>query len=53
MEWVGIIFRELECVNFIDGGGHSCILLGEVIKGCIALRSVLDTFVFAFSNNFS
>jgi hypothetical protein len=51
MEWVGIIFRELKCVDFVNGGRHSCILLGEVIKGCIALRSV-DTFVFALFNNF-
>ncbi len=52
MERVGIIFWELECVNFVDSGGHSCILLGEVIEGCIALHSV-GTFVFAFFDNFN
>jgi hypothetical protein len=52
MERVGVIFWELECANFVNGGGHSCILLGEVIKGCILLRSV-DTFFFAFFDNFN
>jgi hypothetical protein len=38
--------------HFLETGGHSCILLGEVIKGCIALCSV-DTFVFAFFDKFN
>jgi hypothetical protein len=51
VEQVSVIFRELECVSFVDGGRHTCILLGEAIKGCIVLHSV-DTFVFALFNNF-
>ncbi len=51
MEQVGVIIRKLKCVDFVNGGRHSCILLGEVIKGCIALCSV-DMFVFALVNNF-
>jgi hypothetical protein len=51
VEWVGDIFRELKCVDFVDIGRHSCSLLGKVIKGCIALCS-LDTFVFTLFNNF-
>jgi hypothetical protein len=50
VEQVDVIFREIECVDFIDGGRNSCILLGEVIEGCIAVHSV-DTFVFALFNN--
>jgi hypothetical protein len=52
VERVGVIFRELKCVEFVACGRHSCILLGEVIKGCIALRSI-DMFVFALVNNFN
>ncbi len=43
---VGVIFRELECVYFVNSIRHSCSLVGELIKGCIALRSIF-TFVFA------
>ncbi len=51
MERVSVIFKELKCVNFVNGSRHSCILLGDVIKGCIALCSI-DMFIFALFNNF-
>jgi hypothetical protein len=28
----GVIFRKLECANFVNGSRHSCSLVGEVVK---------------------
>jgi hypothetical protein len=48
---VGVALRELECVNFVNSSRHSCSLVGKVIGGCIALRSIY-MFVFAVFNDF-
>jgi hypothetical protein len=51
VKWVGVIFRKLKCIYFINSIRHSCSLVGEVIEGCIALRSIC-TSVFAAINDF-
>ncbi len=38
-------------LDLVNHSGHSCRLVGEVVQGCVALRSV-NTFVFAFLNDF-
>ncbi len=49
---VGVDFKKLECVNFVNNSRHSCSLVGGVIKGCIVLCSIY-TFIFAVFNNFN
>ncbi len=51
MKRVGVVFRKLECIYFVNGSRHFCSLVGEVIKGCIALHSI-HTFVFAVVDDF-
>ncbi len=50
MKWVRVVCRDLECVNFVSVNRHSWGLVGEIIKGCIALCSI-NMFVIAFFNN--
>jgi hypothetical protein len=40
VKWVRFIFRKLKCIYFVNDSRHSCSLVGEVIEGCIALRSI-------------
>ncbi len=52
VKWAVVVFRELECVYFVNGSRHFCSLVGEVIKGCIALHSIY-TLVFTVVNDFN
>ncbi len=47
---VGVVFRELECVNFVNGSRHSCSLVGKVVEGCIALCSTYMFFTAVFDD---